>query len=106
MNASGSVDVNIQDLKDIAPYDNYLLSAYLSGAHIKEVLEYAVTTSPQWHLCDQVKPSQCAPDGCGADGQYCQAQGAWPQFHGLRWSYNIITVVNALTVSIKKKQGC
>ena len=73
------------------PFDNVLESAYLTGAHVKLLLEYALTLSPEWHLCDEVRPSQCAPDDCGESGMYCYENGGWPQFYGLRWSYNVAT---------------
>ena len=81
-------DVTLQDLKSATPFDNYLTTVELTGSSIRTLLEHAVTLSPNWQLCSNVKPTQCS-DNCNAEA--CDDDGGYPQFLGLRWSYNILS---------------
>ena len=80
--------VSLAHLKAATPFDNYLVVVGLTGANIRELLDYAITTLPNWHLCGAVVPRQCAVDDCTTDA--CDVHGGYPQFLGLRWSYNIL----------------
>ena len=81
-------NITIQTAKASAPFDNYVTTAWLTGARILAMLAVGVAASPTFHLCDSVADNPCCAAGepCGApcSDAACDDSGAYPQYLGLR----------------------